>query len=354
MQYPRFPSLITRLEDLPDQLQRGLEESERAFLCNQGNRLPFAVTPFYASLALPQADDPIRRQFLPDPRELERSPVELDDPLGEVLHRAAPRLVHQYRDRVLLLSNGTCAGYCRHCFRRVWTGESNGFIGEEELRPILEYLSAHSEVREVLVSGGDPLFASDERLSRLFAALRHARPGVLLRICTRMPAVHPFRLDQALINLLRAWRPLRLVVHLNHPRELPQETRDVLSACVDAGIPVHAQTVLLRGVNDDAIVLAKLFRELTDLGATPYYLFQGDLAPGTAHFRVPLARGIDLYEETAQLVSSLALPRYAVDLPGGGGKIALSRTVLSERKSGFFLLHSADGKAWRYPDESDS
>lgn len=314
--------------------------------------LPFAVTPFYASLAGPARDDPIRKQFFPDPREAERSPVELDDPLGESRHRAAGRLVHQYRDRALLLSNGTCSGYCRHCFRRIWTGERNGFISGPELEPILAYLAGHPELREILVSGGDPLVASDDRLEGLFAALRGARPGILLRVCTRLPVVHPFRIDAELVALFRRWRPLRLIVHINHPRELSPETTAALASCVDGGIPVHTQTVLLRGVNDEPETLAELFRGLTDLGATPYYLFQGDLAHGTSHLRVPLDRGVALHEATAKLLSSLAMPRYAVDLPGGGGKIELSRWNTQDREDGAYRLLSRDGRVWTYPDES--
>lgn len=352
-----FP-LITRVQDLPPALAASVGPLERAYIASlaENGGLPFAVTPHYASLAGTGAGDPIRRQCIPDPREGLRTAAELDDPLGEACHRRGPRFVHQYRDRILLLAVGTCAGYCRHCFRRVWTGEAHGFIGSEELDAVAAYLQQHPEVREVLISGGDPLMASDERLERLFAALRAARPGILLRLGSRIPIVHPARLGTPLAALLREYRPLRLVVHVNHPRELAPEARAALGAVMDAGVPVHTQTVLLRGVNDSAELLADLFRDILDLGATPYYLFQGDLAPGTSHLRVPLTEGLALYRRLGTLISGLGLPAYAVDLPGGGGKIALHDGVIAGREldeagNPYHLLRGRDGRLWRYPAE---
>ena len=350
--------LITDIDGLPPPVAASATADERAFIKAIKGRgfLPFAVTPFYASLAGTDRADPIRRQFFPDPRETIRAPYECADPLGESHHRVAPRLVHQYGDRALLLSSGSCAGYCRHCFRRVWTGEERSFIAEDELALPLAYLASHPGIKEILVSGGDPLIASDDRLEWLFAALRKARPGILLRLCTRVPVVDPRRIDDSLAAMLRKFRPLRVILHLNPPRELPQEVRDALSRLVDSGIPVHTQTVLLRGINDDVQLLAGLFRELTDLGATPYYLFQGDLAPGTAHFRVPLARGMELYAALRRCCSPLSLPIYAVDLPGGGGKLHLTEASLhgEERDADgriSHILRRPDGTLWRYPKE---
>lgn len=351
-------SLITQVEDLPPALAASVGPQERAYIASlaENGGLPFAVTPHYASLAGTEADDPIRRQCIPDPREGLRTAAELDDPLGEACHRRGPRFVHQYSDRILLLAVGTCAGYCRHCFRRVWTGEAHGFIGPQELDAVSEYLRRHPEVREVLISGGDPLVASNERLERLFAVLRVTRPGILLRLGSRIPIVHPERLDEPLTALLREYRPLRLVVHVNHPRELAPEVRSALGALIDAGLQLHTQTVLLRGINDCAELLAELFRNILDLGATPYYLFQGDLAPGTSHLRVPLTEGLALYRRLGTLISGLGLPAYVVDLPGGGGKIALHDGVIVGRElddagNPYHLLQGRDGRLWRYPEE---
>jgi lysine 2,3-aminomutase len=318
-----------------------------------------AVTPYFASLAGPEVDDPIRRQFTPDPREAESDPFALKDPLGEDLFRVSPRLIHQYADRALLKTTGRCFGYCRYCFRRAWLARQArlaappGVITDADLIPVLAYLREHPAILEILLSGGDPLTAEDGRLEALFAALREARAGILLRLCTRAPITNPARLSGDFIGMIRRWRPLRMAVHINHPRELEGPAGEGLAACVDAGVPVHVQTVLLRGINDDAAVLSALFRRCLDLGLSPYYLFQLDLAPGTAHFRVPLPRGLALYAELKALISGLGLPKYALDLPGGGGKILLSDAAITaeeERPQGrVFLLKGPDGILWPYP-----
>jgi lysine 2,3-aminomutase len=317
---------------------------------------PFGVTPYFAALAGPEADDPIRRQFAPDPRETVPDPFALTDPLGENKYRITPRLIHQYPDRVLLKTTGQCAGYCRYCFRRAWIANPPGFIDTAELAAVLEYLRETPGIREILISGGDPLTSTDDRLERLFASLRESLPGVLLRLCTRSPITNPARLTGGCIALLGRWRPLRMAVHINHPRELSGLAGQRLAACADAGIPVHVQTVLLRGINDHALILAELFWGCLNLGLSPYYLFQLDLAPGTAHFRVPLKQGLAIYGELRRLVSGLALPKYAVDLPGGGGKIVLHEGSIAgeeERPQGrVCLLRGPDGKLWPYPSDA--
>ncbi|AEF86849.1 L-lysine 2,3-aminomutase (KAM) (LAM) [Treponema primitia ZAS-2] len=351
-----FP-LITTVDRLPPALAASAGPAERAYAGELRSRfsLPFAVTPHFASLAGPDPDDPIRRQFFPDPREAIPDSFALDDPLGAALWQASPRLVHQYRDRALLLAGGACAGYCRYCFRRVWVGGGQAFIGGAELEAALGYLREHPEIREILVSGGDPLTAGDAALGELFRRLREARPGILLRVCTRVPITEPTRLSPGLIGLFRQWRPLRLAVHINHPRELAVPAREALAACVDAGIPVHVQTVLLRGINDSVETLEELFRECLCLGLSPYYLFQLDLAPGTAHFRVPLEQGLSIYEALQARIGGPGLPAYAVDLPGGGGKIRLRREAIAgeEEREGrrVLLLEGPGGKRWVYPAE---
>jgi lysine 2,3-aminomutase len=348
--------LITAPEALPPHLYASVSEEERAYITEieQQGGLPFAVTPHFASLAGPESKDPLRRQFFPDPREKLPDPFALDDPLGEARHRAAPRFVHQYRDRALLLAGGRCAGYCRYCFRRLWVRSPQPFITGDELVPIVDYLTAHPEIREVLISGGDPLTASNAALERLFNRLRGASSSspLSLRVCTRVPITDPGRFSRAVITLFSRYKPLRMAVHINHPRELAPEARKVLSACVNAGIPILVQTVLLRGVNDDAAALTELFRECGGLGLTPYYLFQLDLAPGTAHFRVPLKRGLALYRELRDSLGE-GCPAYAVDLPGGGGKIRLREDSIAgegeESRGPVHYLKGPDGRLWVYP-----
>jgi len=347
-------NLISSAEQLPPLLSSSLSAEERECIEKlKISGLPFAVTPHFASLAGKEKTDPIRRQFMPDPVEALRDPFALDDPLGEAQYRLAPRLVHQYRDRALLLAGGTCAGFCRYCFRRVRLSSPAGFISSGELASILSLLEARQEIREILVSGGDPLTGTNGQLEELFGKLRKARPGILIRLCTRSPITSPTRLGPETIALLARFRPLRIVTHINHPRELAPDARTVLASAVEAGIPVHVQTVLLRGVNDNAETLAQLFRECLNLGLSPYYLFQLDLAPGTAHFRVPLREGLSIYRNLELLISGLGLPAYAVDLPGGGGKIRLSGESIAGEKdtpSGrVYLLKDRNGKLWEYP-----
>ncbi|MCL2831763.1 MAG: radical SAM protein [Treponema sp.] len=381
--------LITTVEGLPQPLAAFVSPEEKKYIEEIKRRggLPFAVTQHFASLARPLKDDPIRRQFFPDPAEALPDSFGLDDPLGEHLYNAAPRLVHQYKDRALLLACGACFGYCRYCFRRMWLAGGLPFINTDDesaklrpaelrsailrpaiLPPILAYLCSHPEINEILVSGGDPLTAGNDRLGKLFAALRRARPAILLRVCTRAPVTNPARLCEETIAMFRQYRPLRVVIHLNHPRELSVPCRERLAACAASGIPVLVQTVLLRGINDDPAVLAELIENCLDLKLIPYYLFQLDLAPGTRHFRVPLEQGLAVYRDLEKMFGrpgaaagfgpgpdlDRKLPVYAVDLPGGGGKIRLHDGVIAGRRTTaagqVYLLRDSNGKLWEYPE----
>ena len=357
--------MITSVTELPPALAASVTQEEKKYIeeIKQCGLLPFGVTPHFANLARPERNDPIRRQFFPDPQEILPDYFSLNDPLGEGRHHAAPRLVHQYTDRALLLAGGACAGYCRYCFRRVWLAGAPAFISPGELPPVLVYLENHPEIQEVLISGGDPLTVDNAHLAALICSLRKARPGIFLRLCTHIPITSPARLNKMTITLFREFRPLRLAVQINHSRELAAsrfaDSRKGLSACVSAGLPVLVQTVLLKGINDNPEVLAELVQNCAALGLTPYYLFQLDLAPGTAHFR--LRRGIAIYRELTALLGKTArgnnsgLPIYAVDLPGGGGKIRLNEDVIAGEKmtaaGQVYLLRDAQGKLWEYPAE---
>jgi lysine 2,3-aminomutase len=350
-------NLITKIEDLPQALRESISTEEAAFINQLKDKglLPFAVTPFYASLAKPELDDPIRKLCIPDPQERYISPFETTDPLGASRYEVCPRMVHQYRDRVLLLTNGACAGYCRHCFRRNWVARPEGFITEKELEPVLAYLKTHTELREILLSGGDLLTASNVKIFWLLEKLQEAGRTLLFRIGSRVPVTNPARITPELVELLRRFKPLRLVIHLNHPRELATEVRQALDLFVQAGIPVHTQTVLLKGINDNVDTLAELFRESLNLGINPYYLLQGDLAPGTSHLRLNLLQGIELHKELKSCISGLAYPHYALDLPGGGGKIMLNSDSIKEEKDNLrgkvYVLQDTHGKEYEYPVE---
>lgn len=304
-----------------------------------------------AALSTP-AEAALRRQVEPSDFEGVVSPNESADPLGEARYLVTPRIVHQYRNRVLLLSSGRCLGYCRYCFRRGYTARAEGFIGDAELEPVLAYLASHGEVEEILVSGGDPLSGSEEELRALLGRIRSVRPSLVIRLCTRAPIFAPERLSESLVCFLRGLRPLWLIPHVNHPAELGPAQRAAFARVLDAGIPIQSQTVLLKGINDEPRVLATLFNQLVALGIKPGYLFQCDLAPGTGHFRVPLADGLSIWRELRRLCSGLSLPVFAVDLPGGGGKYPLSELAVSETdrmpRPDTLRVIGIDGKVYTY------
>jgi len=325
--------------------------------------LPFAATPYWLGLASEDWRDcrrdsrgtpldPILAQTLPSKAELESLPLESVDPLSESEHSPFPRLVHQYPSRILLRCTGECPMYCRHCFRRSLLAEERDFLGETAQEGVKAYLSAHPEVREVLVSGGDPLSASTAKLEGLFKKLRTGRPGILIRLCTRAPVTLPDRVDGELVAMLSRFKPLRIVIQANHPAELSPLFIEKIAMLVGAGIPVRSQTVLLRGINDSADTLEELFSGLVRSGVDPYYLFQGDLASGTAHFRVPLSRGLRIYEELRRRLSGLEIPRYAVDAPDGAGKLYLPECVTG-LVDGYWLLRAPDGSIHSYPEETE-
>jgi lysine 2,3-aminomutase len=356
---PRTPEWLSRMrdrylsvEDLPADFPVAPDEAAYAKRLPAALAPPFAVTRYFLSLAGRDRRDPIRRQFMPDPAEERALDYELDDPLGENGISPCPRLIRRYGDRALLLVTGQCAAYCRYCFRRSFAGGENGFIADAQLATVLDYLVRHPEIRQLLLSGGDPLTASDGALDALFGRLRTARPDITLRVCTRMPSFLPERITDDLVALIGRRSPVWFAVQFNHPRELTRASEAALARIVEAGMPILDQTVLLKGINDSAETLAELFERLVALRVKPYYLFQGDLAKGTGGFRVGLDRGAAVYAALGKKVSPLALPRYAVDLPGGGGKIPLGEGIVSTDAEGFRTFESPlDGKAYRYPIE---
>lgn len=273
--------------------------------------------------------------------------------MGEHRYLVTDRIVHQYRDRVLFLSTGKCLGHCRYCFRRMYTSRNEGFAGVDEQKVLFDWLCEHDEVREILVSGGDPMSGTPGELEGLLGGLRAIRPSLLIRLCTRAPIFAPSLFTQDFVRFISSIRPLWVVVHVNHHLELGPEQRNALRSLLDAGISVQSQTVLLKGVNDNARDLSRLFHELVCLGIKPGYLFQCDLAPGTAHFRHPIDEAIAIWKETASRLSGLSLPVFAVDLPDGGGKFPLSCLIKEGRVEGSgtestLLARGLDGKVYRY------
>ncbi len=331
------------------EMQMKLSAGEKQ-LIHKGVRPPFRVTRHWASLLNGEAGDPLRVQAVPQEAELREEAEGLADPLGEAAHSPLPRLVRRYEDRALVLVTGQCALYCRHCFRRRISGNEFGPISREDTRAIARWLKEHGEVKELLLSGGDPLTLPDHELHFLMRAFREARPDIVLRLATRMPVVEPRRITSALARLLGAQKPLWVVVQVNHPRELSPLSLRGFGRLQKQGLPVLNQSVLLRGVNDNIDVLEELCRALVSAGIKPYYLFQGDLAAGTAHFRLPLDEARALVDLLRERVSGLAMPVFAVDLPGGGGKVPLSRDYVLGKRGNAWHLKTPGGRQGLYPD----
>lgn len=324
---------------------------------DENTRLPYGVSRYYASLAETKDanSDPIAAQFVPRSEENLHLDYESPDPISDRDYLASPRLIHHYKDRVLLLVNDRCATYCRHCFRRHFTGHSTGRITQEQVEAAGQYISSHEEVHEVLLSGGDPLMLSDGELCDIIKHLNNAAPErkLLFRLATRMPVVLPSRITKGLVEQLMAASEARIwvVTHANHPRELSAEAQRAFSQFIESGIPVMNQAVLLKGVNDNTDTLEALFRGLYKLRVRPYYLFQGDLAAGTSHFRVNLERALDIVDELKFRLSPAATPNFAVDLPQGGGKIILDRSRILRSDADWYYLLGYDKIEYKYPKE---
>ncbi|MBI5544016.1 MAG: KamA family radical SAM protein [Deltaproteobacteria bacterium] len=323
-----------------------LSEDEREGITRAS--FPASATPYYLSLA--DRDDPwcpVRRQIVPSTAETRRGRGELADPLGEDRDMPVPGLVHRYPDRVLFLATSRCSAYCRHCTRRRRTGAPGASAGA--LERAAAYVRAHREVRDVLVSGGDPLLLPTAHLTRVLRAFRSIPHVEILRVGTRMPVTNPFRVTGELVAALRRLAPLFVITHFNHPKEVTAQARAACEALVDGGIPVENQTVLLRRLNSSSRILGDLFRRLLTMRVRPYYLHQMDVAQGLEHLRTPLEEGVAILAALRGTISGLAIPHLAVDLPGGGGKVTLQPDYLVSLDARQAVLRNGRGKTYRYP-----
>lgn len=341
-----------------DELARALtltpEELEGARRAEQQG-LPIQITPYY--LALCDARDPrcpIRMQCVPRAEEARLVPGDLADPLGEVAHEVAPHLVQRYPDRALLLATDRCGVYCRFCTRSRMVGDGGGAVSLERLAPAFAYLEAHPEVRDVIVSGGDPLTLATDRIARLLARVRAIPSVETIRIATRVPVTLPSRVTRELVRALRPHHPIWVMTHFNHPKELTPQAERACRTLVDHGFPVMNQTVLLRGINDDAAVLEALFRGLVRWRVRPYYLLQADPVRGTGHLRTPLARGIELMERLQGRLTGIALPKLIVDTPGGMGKVPVGPDWIVSRSPGRTVLRTHRTAGVEYVDPPDN
>jgi len=340
------PEQLARLLELTPAERRGLEMSH--------GRFAVAVTPYFASLIDPDDPDcPIRRQVVPREEELLVSRGDMIDPCGEEHDSVVPGLVHRYPDRVLLLAIDTCASYCRYCTRSRLVNRDRLEPLSRRLDRILDYLRSHPEVRDVLVSGGDPLLMSDERLDMLLGAVRSVPHVELLRVGSRVPSVLPQRITSALAAVLRRHR-VWLSLHFSHPDELTPEAAEACELLADSGIPLGSQTVLLRGVNDDPAVLKRLFHGLIRMRVRPYYLFQADPVIGTGHLRTSVGRGIEIMRALRGHTSGYAVPAFVIDAPDGGGKIPLPAETVVEHSGDTWRLRNWAGGVYTYVDPPEA
>lgn len=339
---------LTRLAHFEALLE--LTPSERRGLELAPGKFAVSVSPHFAALMDPRDPDcPIRRQVVPRQDELVVGAGDMVDPCGEDRHSPLPGLVHRYPDRVLLLTLDTCASYCRYCTRSRLVAQGHLEPLARRLDRTVAYLEEHTEVRDVLLSGGDPLLMSEARLEGVLSRLRAIPHLEFLRIGTRVPCFLPQRITPELVAVLRRHR-VWLSLHFSHPRELTPEVAEACDRLADGGIPLGSQTVLLRGVNDDAATLKALFHGLLKMRVRPYYLYQCDPVVGTTHLRTSLAKGLEIVSQLRGHTSGYAVPTYVVDAPGGGGKIPVQPDTILAREDGVWTLANWEGKRFTYTD----
>ena len=345
---------ITKLEQVKD-LMRLTPEEEEGFKAAPG-KLAIGITPYYFALMdLNDPACPIRRQVMPNILEIETNEYESADPLGEDQHMAVPGLVHRYPDRVLLLATGHCASYCRYCTRSRIVGESEGTATTRDgMEVALDYIRSNRKIRDVLLSGGDPLTLSNDRLEAYLAGVRSIPHVEFLRIGTRVPCFLPQRITDDLVNMLKKYHPLFMSVHFSHPKEVTPEAKAALAKLADAGIPLGSQTVLMRGINDRASVMKKLMHEMLMARVKPYYIYQADPVAGTAHFRTPVSVGINIMEKLRGHTTGYAVPTFVVDAPGGGGKIPVAPNYLFSQGRNMVLLRNYENKVYEYHEPGKS
>lgn len=338
----------------PEGLERilRLSEEERAALYGQAGSLPLAVTPYYAALLDPEDPcHPLRRSVIPVPEEYIRSPGEAEDPLAEDHDSPVPGIVHRYPDRVLFLVTGFCSTNCRYCTRSRIVGDKRGHIfNRPQWEEAIQYIERTRAVRDVLLSGGDPLTLPDEAIEWLLQRLWRIPHVEIVRIGTKAPVVLPQRVTPALCRMLKRYHPLWMSIHFTHPEELTPEVSQACERLADAGIPLGSQTVLLAGINDEIETMKRLVQGLLKIRVRPYYLYQCDPILGSSHFRTPVEKGLEIIRGLRGHTTGYAVPVYVIDAPGGGGKIPLLPEYAAGRDGNDLLLRNYEGGLFRYPD----
>ena len=345
---------ITTVAQL-ERLLPTLTASERAGALLAGqSKLALAITPYFFNLIDPDDPEcPIRRQVVPRIEETRTASWELSDPVGEDSHSPVPGLVHRYPDRVLMLVTDRCAAYCRYCTRSRLVSNASGYDFHPDFERQIAYVAAHPEIRDVLLSGGDPLLLSDDKLDHLLERLRSIPHLEFVRIGSRIPIFLPQRITPELCARLRRHHPLFISIHTNHPRELTVEVREALGRLADAGIPLGNQSVLLRHVNDSAAVMRALVQKLLLCRVRPYYLYQCDLIEGSAHLRASVREGLRIMESLRGHTTGYAIPQYVIDAPGGGGKIPVNPEYVLSRNHDRVVIRNYEGQVFEYPEAPD-
>lgn len=340
---------ITTVDELSEIISLSAEEKEG--ISRSLGTLRMAITPYYAALMDPSdPDDPIRKQAVPISLELQDGDYDLEDPLHEDVDSPVPGLTHRYPDRVLFLVTDQCSMYCRHCTRRRFAGTHDEVRPQEQIEKALQYIKAHPIIRDVILSGGDSLCISDERLEMLLQRIREIPHVEIIRLGTRTPVVMPQRITRELCNIIKKYHPVWLNTHFNHPKELTSESKKACAMLADAGVPLGNQTVLLRGVNDCPYVIKDLMHRLLENRIRPYYIYQCDLSSGIEHFRTSVAKGIEIMEILRGHTSGLAVPTYVIDAPGGGGKIPVMPQYMISQSEQKVVLRNYEGVISAYAE----
>ena len=335
-----------------EQLQRLMptltpEEYAGAMLTN--SKLALAITPYFFNLIDPADENcPIRWQVIPRIEETHTSSWEMTDPCGEDSHSPVPGLVHRYPDRVLFLVTDRCAAYCRYCTRSRLVSNAAGYDFHPEFDRQIDYIRNHPEIRDVLLSGGDPLLFSDDKLEHLLKQIRAIPHVEFLRIGTRIPLFLPQRITPELCAMLKKYHPLFISIHTNHPRELTTEVRDALARLAEAGIPLGNQSVLLNHVNDNLTVMRALLQKLLMCRVKPYYLYQCDLITGSSHLRASVRKGLEIMDGLRGHTTGYAIPQYVIDAPGGGGKVPVNPEYVLSRNRDRVVIRNFEGKVFEY------
>jgi lysine 2,3-aminomutase len=343
---------ITSLDKFESVLGKTFEPSEREMLKEVLDTFPLSITPYYLSLIDKDniKNDPVFKQAFPSADELKVEMTDMRDPLAEDVDSPTNAITHRYPDRVLFHVTHVCSMYCRHCTRKRKVGDVDHAASKQDMIEGIEYIKAHPEVRDVLISGGDPLMLSDEKLEWIISEIREIEHVQVIRIGTRMPVVLPYRVTDKLVNMLKKYHPIWINTHFNHPKEMTKSSRTALRKLADAGIPLGNQSVLLAGVNDCPRIMKELVHKLVKERVRPYYLYQCDLSEGLSHFRTPVSKGVEIIESLRGHTSGFAVPTFVVDAPEGGGKIPVMPNYIVSWSTNKVILRNFEGVITSYSE----